>query len=43
MKDKGMMIEATDIVRTVAGHQKGFKKKLGQLLNKLCYLYYKAI
>lgn len=43
MKDKDMMLEAVDIIRTVAGHQKGFKKMLGQLLNKVNYIYYKRI
>lgn len=43
MKDKEMMLEAVDIIRTVAGHQKGFKKLLGQLLNKASYIYYKRI
>ena len=40
---KEMMLEATDIVRTVAGKQKGFKRKVGRLLNKIMYKYYKWI
>lgn len=38
-----MMLEATDIIRTVKDHQKGLKKLLGTLLNKLNYKYYKMI
>lgn len=41
--DKEMALEATDIIRTVAGKQKGFKRIIGKLLNKICYLYYKSI
>lgn len=43
MKDKEMMLEATDIIRTVAGKQKGYKRFLGNVLNKLAYKYYKTI
>lgn len=43
MKDKDMMLEAVDIIRTVASHQKGFKRIIGQLLNKVNYIYYKRI
>ena len=41
--DKDMMLDATDIVRTVADHQRGFKKKIGQLINKIMYIYYKRL
>lgn len=43
MNDKDMMLEAVDIIRTVAGHQKGFKRLVGQLLNRLSFIYYKTI
>ena len=41
MTDKDMALEATDIIRTVAGHQNGIKKVIGKLLNKVNYIYYK--
>lgn len=41
--DKEMMLEATDIIRTVSGNQKGFKRLLGKVLNKLAYYYYKTL
>lgn len=41
--NKEMMLEATDIIRTVSDHQKGFKKVIGRLLNKISYCYYKII
>lgn len=43
LTNKNMMLEATDIIRTVADGQKGLKKTIGKLLNKVCYLYYKSI
>lgn len=43
MTDKDMALEATDIIRTVAGHQRGFKRIIGQLLNKMLYWYHKSI
>ena len=41
--DKEMMLEATDIIRTVADHQKGFKRIIGRLLNRLNYFYFRWI
>ncbi len=41
--DKEMMLNAVDIVRTVADHQKGLIKITGKLLNKVNYLYYKLV
>jgi hypothetical protein len=41
--DKEMMLEAVDIIRTVASRQKGFKRRIGKALNRLCYVYYKWI
>ena len=41
--DKDMMLESVDILRTVAGHQRGLKRIVGQLLNKVSYFYYKWI
>lgn len=41
--DKEMMLEATDIIRTVSGHQKGIKRFIGRLLNKVSYYYYKSL
>lgn len=41
--NKEMMLEATDIVRTVASRQRGFKRLIGQVVNRLCYYYYKWI
>ena len=38
--DKDMMLEATDIVRTVASRQKGLKRFVGKILNLLCGSYY---
>lgn len=43
MKDKDMMLEAVDIIRTVAGKQKGLRRIIGKLLNKTTYKYYKWI
>lgn len=41
--DKEMMLEAADIIRTVSDHQRGLKKIIGRLLNKINYYYYKII
>lgn len=41
--DKEMMLEATDLIRTVSGNQKGIKKAVGRLLNKICYIYHRWI
>ena len=41
--DKGMMLEATDIIRTVSTRQRGFKRLVGQLINKIYYIYYKLM
>lgn len=41
--DREMMLEAVDIIRTVVSHQRSLKRILGQLLNKLNYIYYKTI
>ena len=43
MNDKDMMLESVDIIRTVSDHQRGFRKILGVLLNRVSYLYYKLI
>lgn len=43
MKDKEMMLESVDIIRSVAEHQQGLKKLIGRLLNKINYIYYKLI
>ena len=43
MTDKDMALEAADIIRTVAGNQKGIKKAAGRLLNKICYIYHRWI
>ena len=43
MNDKDMMLEATDITRTVAEHQRGLRRLVGRLLNRLNYIYYKTI
>jgi len=41
--DKEMVLEATDIIRSVLSHQKGIKKTIGKWLNKILYLYYKWV
>lgn len=41
--NKEMMLEAVDIVRTVSDHQRGLKRIVGRLLNRLNYLYYKIL
>lgn len=41
--DKEMMLEAVDIIRTVSDHQRGLKKIIGRLLNKVSYMYYKIL
>ena len=41
--DKEMVLEATDIIRSVANHQKGLRKIVGRWLNKILYLYYKWV
>jgi len=41
--DKQMMLEAVDIIRTVADRQRGFKRLIGKALNKIAYAYYKVI
>lgn len=41
--DKEMMLEAVDIIRTVADQQRGFKKAIGRMLNRITYIYYKTI
>ena len=41
--DKDMMLEATDIVRSVADHQRGYKRVLARLINKICWMYYKIL
>lgn len=41
MNDKDMMLESVDIIRTIAGHQSGFKRIIGKLINKVNYYYYK--
>lgn len=43
MTDKEMMLEATDIIRTVVDHQIGIRKVIGKVLNKLAYRYYKTM
>lgn len=43
MKDKDMMLESVDIIRSVSDHQRGFKRFIGRLLNKINYIYYKWI
>lgn len=41
--NKKMMLEAVDIIRTVATRQIGIKRAIGKLLNKINYIYYKWI
>ena len=41
--DREMMLEAVDIIRTVADRQKRFRKIIGKFLNKINYFYYKWI
>ena len=41
--DKEMVLYATDIIRSVSGHQTGLKKVIGKWLNKLLYKYYKWV
>jgi len=43
MNDKDMMLESVDIIRSVTDHQRGFKKIIGVLLNRVSYLYYRWI
>lgn len=43
MIDKYMMLNAVDIVRTISEHNKGFKKVMGKILNRINYLYYKLL
>lgn len=43
MTDKEMMLEAVDIIRTVSDHQRGLKRLIGKILNKLNHYYYKTI
>jgi len=43
LTNKEMMLEAVDIAKTVAGKQKGFKKLIGKMLNKINYYYYKTL
>jgi len=41
--DEEMMLHATDMIRSVAGHQTGLKKTIGRWLNILAYKYYKWV
>lgn len=43
MNDKDMMLEAVDIIRTVSDHQRGLKRVIGRLINKISYMYYKKL
>lgn len=43
LKDKEMMLEAVDIIRTVSDHQSGLKRIIGRFLNRLNYYYYKTL
>lgn len=43
MLDKEMMLEATDIIRTVTDHQRGIKRLIGKVINNLVYCYYKTL
>lgn len=40
---KEMMLEAVDIIRSVSDKQRGLKRVIGSLLNKIAYIYYKWI
>jgi len=41
--DKEMMLLAIDVIRTISEHQTGIRQFVGKILNKITYMYYKAI